>query len=41
MPLKDQADTFASSALHKNDNPYLNGEVVRRDATLRMAFRWG
>ena len=32
-----QADEFASLALHMIDNPYLNGEVVRLDAALRMA----
>jgi NAD(P)-dependent dehydrogenase (short-subunit alcohol dehydrogenase family) len=32
-----QADEFASLALHMIDNPYLNGEVVRLDASLRMA----
>ena len=31
-----QADEFASLALHMIDNPYLNGEVVRLDAALRM-----
>ncbi len=31
------ADEFASLALHMIDNPYLNGEVVRLDAALRMA----
>jgi NAD(P)-dependent dehydrogenase (short-subunit alcohol dehydrogenase family) len=31
------ADEFASLALHMIDNPYLNGEVVRLDASLRMA----
>src|SRR5436309_803044 len=30
-------DEFASLALHMIDNPYLNGEVVRLDASLRMA----
>ena len=34
-----QADEFASLALHMIDNPYLNGEVVRLDASLRMAPR--
>ena len=34
-----QADEFASLALHMIDNPYLNGEVVRLDAALRMAPR--
>jgi len=34
-----QADEFASLALHMVDNPYLNGEVVRLDAALRMAPR--
>src|SRR5215213_9566204 len=33
------ADEFASVALHMSDNPYLNGEVVRLDAALRMAPR--
>jgi NAD(P)-dependent dehydrogenase (short-subunit alcohol dehydrogenase family) len=33
------ADEFASLALHMVDNPYLNGEVVRLDAALRMAPR--
>src|SRR6201985_2409782 len=32
-------DEFASLALHMIDNPYLNGEVVRLDASLRMAPR--
>ncbi len=32
-----QPDEFASLALHMIDNPYLNGEVVRLDASLRMA----
>src|SRR5205823_11629736 len=36
-----QADEFASLALHMIDNPYLNGEVVRLDAALRMAPRSG
>jgi NAD(P)-dependent dehydrogenase (short-subunit alcohol dehydrogenase family) len=31
------ADEFASLAMHMIDNPYLNGEVVRLDASLRMA----
>jgi NAD(P)-dependent dehydrogenase (short-subunit alcohol dehydrogenase family) len=31
------AEEFASLALHMIDNPYLNGEVVRLDAALRMA----
>ena len=31
------ADEFAALALHMIDNPYLNGEVVRLDASLRMA----
>jgi NAD(P)-dependent dehydrogenase (short-subunit alcohol dehydrogenase family) len=31
------ADEFALLALHMIDNPYLNGEVVRLDAALRMA----
>ncbi|WP_439923230.1 3-hydroxyacyl-CoA dehydrogenase [Nitrobacter sp. JJSN] len=30
-------DEYASLALHMIDNPYLNGEVVRLDAALRMA----
>jgi NAD(P)-dependent dehydrogenase (short-subunit alcohol dehydrogenase family) len=30
-------DEFAALALHMIDNPYLNGEVVRLDASLRMA----
>ena len=34
-----QADEFASLVLHMVDNPYLNGEVVRLDAALRMAPR--
>jgi len=34
-----QADEFASLALHMIDNIYLNGEVVRLDAALRMAPR--
>jgi NAD(P)-dependent dehydrogenase (short-subunit alcohol dehydrogenase family) len=34
-----QADEFASLAMHMIDNPYLNGEVVRLDAALRMAPR--
>ena len=33
------ANEFASLALHMIDNPYLNGEVVRLDAALRMAPR--
>ena len=33
------ADEFASLALHIIDNPYLNGEVIRLDASLRMAPR--
>jgi len=33
------ADEFAALALHMIDNPYLNGEVVRLDASLRMAPR--
>ncbi len=32
-----QPDEFASLAMHMIDNPYLNGEVVRLDASLRMA----
>ena len=34
-----QPEEFASLALHMIDNPYLNGEVVRLDAALRMAPR--
>jgi NAD(P)-dependent dehydrogenase (short-subunit alcohol dehydrogenase family) len=34
-----QADEFASLAMHMIDNAYLNGEVVRLDASLRMAPR--
>jgi len=34
-----QPAEFASLALHMIDNPYLNGEVVRLDAALRMAPR--
>ena len=34
-----QADEFAALALHMIDNVYLNGEVVRLDAALRMAPR--
>jgi len=30
-------DEFAALALHMVENPYLNGEVVRLDASLRMA----
>jgi NAD(P)-dependent dehydrogenase (short-subunit alcohol dehydrogenase family) len=30
-------DEYASLALHMIDNPYLNGEVVRLDGSLRMA----
>jgi NAD(P)-dependent dehydrogenase (short-subunit alcohol dehydrogenase family) len=33
------ADEYASLALHLIDNPYMNGEVVRLDAALRMAPR--
>jgi NAD(P)-dependent dehydrogenase (short-subunit alcohol dehydrogenase family) len=33
------ADEFASLALHIVNNPYLNGEVIRLDASLRMAPR--
>ena len=33
------ADEFASLVLHMVDNAYLNGEVVRLDASLRMAPR--
>jgi NAD(P)-dependent dehydrogenase (short-subunit alcohol dehydrogenase family) len=32
-----QPDEFALLAMHMIDNPYLNGEVVRLDASLRMA----
>jgi NAD(P)-dependent dehydrogenase (short-subunit alcohol dehydrogenase family) len=32
-----QPDEFALLALHMVENPYLNGEVVRLDASLRMA----
>jgi len=32
-------DEYAALALHIIDNPYLNGEVVRLDASLRMAPR--
>ena len=32
-------EEFASLAMHMIDNPYLNGEVVRLDASLRMAPR--
>ena len=32
-----QPDEFALLAMHMIDNPYLNGEVVRLDAALRMA----
>jgi hypothetical protein len=32
-------EEFASLAAHMIDNPYLNGEVVRLDAALRMAPR--
>jgi hypothetical protein len=41
MPLKDPADVFASLALHMIDNFCQNSGVVRRDATLRTASRWG
>jgi NAD(P)-dependent dehydrogenase (short-subunit alcohol dehydrogenase family) len=34
-----QPDEFALLAMHMIDNPYLNGEVVRLDASLRMAPR--
>ena len=34
-----QPEEFASLALHIIDNTYLNGEVVRLDAALRMAPR--
>ena len=30
-------EEFAALALHMVENPYLNGEVVRLDASLRMA----
>jgi NAD(P)-dependent dehydrogenase (short-subunit alcohol dehydrogenase family) len=30
-------DEYAALAMHMIDNPYLNGEVVRLDASLRMA----
>jgi hypothetical protein len=33
------ADEFASLAMHMIENPYLSGEVVRLDASLRMAPR--
>ena len=33
------AEEFASLALHIVNNPYLNGEVIRLDASLRMAPR--
>ena len=33
------ASIVAALALHMIDNPYLNGEVVRLDAALRMAPR--
>jgi NAD(P)-dependent dehydrogenase (short-subunit alcohol dehydrogenase family) len=33
------SDEFASLVQHMIDNPYLNGEVVRLDASLRMAPR--
>ena len=36
-----QPDEFASLAMHMIDNPYLNGEVVRLDASLRMAPKIG
>src|SRR5258708_6228881 len=41
-----QPDEFASLAMHMIDNPYLNGEVVRLGAPLRLApwegvFRFG
>src|ERR1700761_9280306 len=32
-----QPEEFALLAMHMIDNPYLNGEVVRLDASLRMA----
>jgi len=32
-----QPEEFAALALHMIDNAYLNGEVVRLDASLRMA----
>ena len=31
------ADEFAALALHMVENPYLNGEVVQLDGSLRMA----
>jgi NAD(P)-dependent dehydrogenase (short-subunit alcohol dehydrogenase family) len=34
-----KAEEFASLVLHMIDNPYLNGEVIRLDASLRMAPR--
>jgi NAD(P)-dependent dehydrogenase (short-subunit alcohol dehydrogenase family) len=34
-----QPEEFALLAMHMIDNPYLNGEVVRLDASLRMAPR--
>jgi NAD(P)-dependent dehydrogenase (short-subunit alcohol dehydrogenase family) len=34
-----QADEFASLVQHMIDNAYLNGEIVRLDASLRMAPR--
>jgi NAD(P)-dependent dehydrogenase (short-subunit alcohol dehydrogenase family) len=34
-----QPDEYAALALHMIDNTYLNGEVVRLDASLRMAPR--
>jgi len=34
-----QPEEFASLAMHMIDNPYMNGEVVRLDASLRMAPR--
>jgi NAD(P)-dependent dehydrogenase (short-subunit alcohol dehydrogenase family) len=34
-----QPEEFASLAMHMIDNSYLNGEVVRLDASLRMAPR--
>ena len=37
LALPGSPDEYASLALHMIDNPYLNGEVVRLDASLRMA----
>jgi NAD(P)-dependent dehydrogenase (short-subunit alcohol dehydrogenase family) len=36
-PRLGQPEEFASLVAHMIDNPYLNGEVVRLDAALRMA----